>query len=220
MELKVRPHSLLNSKINEGKWSDSGWCKQSGQAGWATQPVWALGRTEKCVTSTGLLHRRLLSVLSIRLCFGLPILSFLLQNRVDTEWRERRILISQQTLLRLTREQQTLHLSVDWRVFSAPFAVDHGILAHSIYPPTLCSLPSILYGRWREVNICFVPDLTSYRTPTSYILLCFHSCPVTFAYLFLSFLYNLIFSPGQKFLVVGQWDRSGCPWRERFVSDY
>ena len=54
-------------------------------------------------------------------------------------------------------------------------------------PHYLTSLSATLYGRWLEANICFVPDLTFYRTPTCNITV---SILAQLPFLFLSFLYN------------------------------
>ena len=86
-------------------------------------------------------------------------------------------------------------------------------------PHYLISLSATLYGRWREANICFVPDLTSYRTPTSKVTVFILAQLPWFFFSFLSFI-TLFFSPHQEFLVLGQCGRSGGPWREYFVSDY
>jgi len=93
------------------------------------------------------------------------------------------------------------------------------VLQPTLFNLTLSSLPATLYGRWREANICSVPDLTSYRTPTSNITV-FILAQLPFLFFsFLSFI-TLFFSPHQEFLVLGQCGRSGGPRWEHFVSDY
>jgi len=195
------------------------------RTGSASQPVWNLGE-QKSVVHLLVLNRETsvawpvdcspYSVNGCALDFLVPFRYFKIEWMFSDESVDL-VLLSKCASASRRNSRPFTCLSI--YVYSRRPSPSTTALQPTLFKLTLRSLPAILYGRWREANICFVPDLTSYRTPTSHITV-FILAQLPF--LFFSFLSFIIifFSPHQEFLVLGQWGRSGGPWRGQFVSDY